>query len=852
MVNFFAWYLVVTLLSLLTFPLAWRLFPALADRGYSFSRALGLLLWGFIFWLMVSLGIIQNDRGGLGLSFILLLGLSGWAVWKTIVNRQSAIVNWFQTNRRVVITTEVLFFLSFAAWAFARASNPEITSSGGEKTMELAFINAIMRSPTFPPHDPWLSGYAISYYYFGYVMTAMLAEASGVAGSVAHNLMLALVFALSAIGAYGILYNLLAAWQSTKNRKETTEDSSSVIRRRLIKLPLLGPLFLLIVSNLEGFLEVLHAYGLFWPSNPKAINFWVWLDIQNLNQAPVRVPDWPLRFWWWWRASRVVQDFDLAGAWHEIIDEFPFFSYLLGDLHPHVLAMPFGLLAVAVALNIFLGGWDGENKLLGFRLHLQWKGLFLGALVLGGLAFLNTWDILAFTALVLGAFLVRRLQNHGWGWVRLEEFLTLAIPLGGLSLLLYLPFYFGFSSQAGGILPNLVSPTRGIHLWVMFGSLFVPVFAYLVHLRRAEEPPPRWLLGLALSTGIVLSLWGFSWLMGWFAWLRLPEVATDYLKSQDAATPLALFLGAGRERLASIGGLLTLFLLIGLSLAYLFRRADNGQVADEDSPPAVSRPSSFVVLLVLLAALLVLAPEFVFIRDNFGNRMNTVFKFYYQGWEMWSLAAAFGVAVMLLNLRRVRAWIFRISLTIMIVMALVYPVLGLWTKTNGFQLTPFMRIYADVSATGDSPPLLSAAAVWTLDGAVQFERDYPDDALAVRWLQSAPLGVLAEAVGPSYASYQDFAHISTYSGLPTVMGWGGHELQWRGTSNGFSPREQDMRRLYETNSWDEARSILEKYDIRYVYIGTLERSTYRVNEAKFQQILQAAFQSGGVVIYTVP
>jgi uncharacterized membrane protein len=293
-------------------------------------------------------------------------------------------------------------------------------------------------------------------------------------------------------------------------------------------------------------------------------------------------------------------------------------------------------------------------------------------------------------------------------------------------------------------------------------------------------------------------------------------------------------------------------LLIGLSLAYLFRPADSGQIADNVSLPAVWRPSSFVALIILLAALLVLAPEFVFIRDNFGNRMNTVFKFYYQGWEMWSLAAAFGVAVMLLNLRRVGAWIFRISLTIMIVLALVYPVLGLWTKTNGFQLTPFMRIYADVSATGDSPPLLSAAAVWTLDGAVQFERDYPDDALAVRWLQSAPLGVLAEAVGPSYASYQDFAHISTYSGLPTVMGWSGHELQWRGTSDGFSLREQDMRRLYETNSWDEARSILHKYDIRYVYIGTLERSTYRVNEAKFQQFLQAAFQSVVYVIYTVP
>jgi YYY domain-containing protein len=845
---FLSWYLLVSLLGLLTFPLAWRLFPALADRGYSLSRALGLLLWGFVFWLMVSLGIIQNDGGGLGLSLVLVLGLSGWAFWKTIVNRKSSIVNWLHSNRRVVIATEVLFFLAFAAWAFVRASNPEITSAGGEKTMELAFINAIMRSPTFPPHDPWLSGYAISYYYFGYVMTAMLAEVTGTAGSVAHNLMLALVFALSAVGAYGILYNLLAAWQATKNKGRTTEESSSVVGRPSIRLPLLGPFFLLIVSNLEGFLEVLHNYGLFWPSSAQRFNFWVWLDILNLNQAPAQVSGWMPRFYWWWRASRVVQDFDLAGRPIEIIDEFPFFSYLLGDLHPHVLAMPFGLLAVALALNIFLGGWDADN-----RLHLQWKGVLCAALVLGGLAFLNTWDILGFTALVLGAFLLRRIRQRGWKWVRLEELLTFAIPLGVISLLLYLPFYFGFSSQAGGILPNLVSPTRGVHLWVMFGSLFIPLFVYLFHLRRAEGGTPRWLASLAISAGGILLLWGFSWLLGWIAWLRLPEVAENYLESQGVETPLALFLGAGQERLASIGGLLTLFLLIGLTLAYLFRRADSARVADEDPSSIVHPPSSFVLLLILLAGLLVLAPEFVFIRDNFGSRMNTVFKFYYQGWEMWSLAAAFGVAVLFLELRRVRDWLARfVPVALVVLMALFYPVLSLATKTNNFQIPAFRQTLVIARASGDPAPLRTAARVWTLDGAVQFAREYPDDALAVRWLQSAPSGIIAEAVGEKYASYQDFAHISTYSGLPTVMGWGGHESQWRGSYEGFAQRELDIRRLYETNSWDEALAILEKYDIRYVYVGTLERSTYRVNDIKFQQFLQPVYQGGGVVIYAAP
>jgi uncharacterized membrane protein len=114
------------------------------------------------------------------------------------------------------------------------------------------------------------------------------------------------------------------------------------------------------------------------------------------------------------------------------------------------------------------------------------------------------------------------------------------------------------------------------------------------------------------------------------------------------------------------------------------------------------------------------------------------------------------------------------------------------------------------------------------------------------------MGVLAEAVGPAYASYQDFAHISTYSGLPTVMGWGGHEAQWRGSYDGFAEREADIRRLYETNSWDEANAVIEKYTIRYIFIGSLERSTYRVNEQKFLFHLQPVYQVGSVVIYLVP
>ncbi len=849
MAQFFLWYLLVTILGWLTFPLAFRLFPALADRGFSLARTFGMLVWGYAFWRMASLGIIQNDSGGLLLGLVILAVVSGSGLVRKEMRK--LLGEWIGTNWRVIVTVEILFFLAFAFLAFVRAGNPEIV--GTEKPMELAFINAILHSPTFPPHDPWLSSYAISYYYFGYVMTAMLAKATGTLGSVAFNLMLSLVFALSAVGAYGVLYNLLAVWQKS--------HPSPAQGRPLTGLPLLGPLFLLVVSNFEGFLEVLHRLGLFWKFNPNATatsSFWNWLGILDLNQPPAMpLGLTPERYYWWWRASRVVTDYTLSNAHIEIIDEFPAFSYLLGDLHPHVLAMPFGLLAVGVALNLFLGGWKGVTNLGFYRLPVRPLGLFFGALVLGGLAFLNTWDILIGFALLVGAFALARALEFGWAWKRLEDVFALGVPLGLLAILLYLPFYVGFSSQAGGILPNLENPTRGAHLWIMFGPLFLAIFAYLIHLWRSEKRPANWKLGFGLAATLAVLLWIFSWLLGLLAKLKMPAFVTSYLANDGFVSAALYFSAAALRRLSFIGGLLTLLVLLGAALAFLLKAERAGQKMElieerEQHPsPFVLHPASFVLFLIMLGALLVLAPEFVFLRDQFNNRMNTIFKFYYQAWMVWSLAAAFGVAVLLQSLRGAWNWVYRIGLALVLFMALVYPVFGLMTKTNNFQIPAFIENLNAARAAGDPHAWQTAAQVWTLDGGAFFNQIYPDDMAAAAWLRTAPYGVIVEATKPD-ASYSDYSRISTYSGLPTVLGWPMHEGQWRGTYEPQGSRQDDIRRLYETSSWDEAQAVLSQYGIRYVFVGTLERSTYHLNETKFQSHLTPVFQQGQVTIYEVP
>jgi YYY domain-containing protein len=830
MTAFITWYFLVTLLGWITFPLMFTLFPAFTDRGYTLARAAGLLIWGYVFWLFASFGIAQNDMGGILLALVIIIGLGS----ASVVKHRSEIVDHIKSNIPLILTTEILFLAAFAFLAFVRAANPEL--DGTERPMELAFINAILRSPSFPPQDPWLSGYAISYYYFGYVMTAMLARLSGIPGSMAHNLMTSLVFALGVLGSYGILFNLL----SFVNRKAQIDNPHSGSHAPHFQA-LLAPLFLLLVSNFEALLEVMHRLGLFWTKNVAGqyvSSFWTWLDMKELSLAPLVPFQWmPDRYLWWWRASRVIQDYDMKGNPLEVIDEFPFFSFLLGDLHPHVLAIPFSLLSIAVAMHLFLGGWRGEIRLpWGTRLHINYKGFVFSALVLGGLAFLNTWDILIAATLIVGSYVIWRADEDGWNWDRLEDVFLLGLPLGSVAILLYMPFYLGFSSQAGGILPNLMYSTRGAHLWVMWGTLLIPIFMYLIHVSTQEQASaeldgslsgsgvkPDWKFALLLGIGLTLLLWILSWLMGWIGSYVEGDFVRMFLASQGMSAS-EFFSAASLRRLSHIASLLTLLAVLIPALAHLFPR--NAQhVSIPDQIPHLAR--QFVLILLTLGGLLVLTPEFVYLRDQFGYRINTVFKFYYQAWMLWSLVAAFGTARLLQNLRGVKNVLFRLFISLVIFAGLLYPVLGVLTKTGNF-----------------TPPFS-----FTLDDFYRIQRQSPDEAVAIEFLRTAPNGVVVEAVGGSYSGY---ARISTYTGLQSVLGWPGHEAQWRGSYELLGSRTEDVTKLYTTTHWDEAQAIIDRYDIRYIYIGILEYSSMSVKEEKFKLRLKPVFQQGSVVIYEVP
>ena len=850
MFDILLWYLFLVLLGWIAFPIAFNFLSNLHDKGYAFARILALLLWGFFYWILNIFGLSFNSQSGAFFTLLILIFIGQYYFRK---NKKSLIA-WLKKDKKYLLTVEILFFISFVFCVALRTTNPQIL--GTEKPMELAFINAILRSPSFPPNDPWLSGYAISYYYFGYILIALIANLLQTSGGTAFNLAISLWFALTSIASYGLLYNLLQSWIQNNSAGNHSKVKDK-IRKRILFLCLLAPLFILIISNAEGFLEMLHAHDLFWSTNrnsEKVSIFWNWLDIQELSESPHEPYTWvPKRIGgtWWWRASRVLQDYNLNGDPKEIIDEFPFFSFLLADLHPHVLAIPFVMLVIGLSFNLFISSKRLSFEKIRVKKILCNSQYWIISLILGSIAFINTWDFPIYFSLFLLTLLVKIVQQEGLSRKIIFNFVKVSLLIGLGSVFLYLPFYLGFSSQAGGIVPSMNYFTRGVYFWVMFLPFLVPILAYLIWLNNKWCKKEIIWKGLKFSFLIVVSIgvisYSFAWFVGYYPQLlmSLQGITGRWMQnciissSSNANTFLAMHGGLGIQdliyesllnRIYHPATIITTLILLALSMAIFLSNVSGKGLRIEFKHSFNNKNifdknvHIFVGLLILMGIVLTLFPEFFYLRDVFGWRMNTIFKFYFQTWILWGLAASFAVVVLWVELPRVMGTLFRIIIFMVCLICLAYPIFTLLDRAQGFY-----------------------PHKWILDGTSYLSASNIDELSAVDSLKDAPYGVIAEAVGGSYSG---FARISTLTGLPTVLGWPGHEIQWRGGADEIGSRESDIERLYTTQKWATASAIIEEYKIKYVYIGDLERMKYHINEVKFKENLDLVFENTSVRIYS--
>ncbi len=386
------WFIAVQAAGLTAFPLLFRLLPRIPDRGYSVSKPLGLLLLGYLSWILSQLHVLPSTQ----LTLLLILGAMAAASGAYAYRRRRRIAAFLRAEWRTVVAVELVFLLLFAGWAFLRTHDPGISHT--EQPMDFSFLNASVRTFYGTPEDPWLRGESVSYYYFGHWVAGAVAELTGIATRVAYNLALASSAALAGAAAFGLAYNLVR-WRGKK-------------LRTAIGAGLLAAGLLTVCSNLEGTFELLRAAG------GGSASLWSWVAIDGLQGEPGAAASWrPDDPWWWWRATRVINTFVDGQGLDYTIQEFPAFSYILGDLHAHVTSLPFVLLFLTLCLGLFT-----YRDLTPARLRrdrwpsVRWTPvtfvLLLG-LTLGGVGFTNMWDLPVFAAAFLGLAFLRSYAQAG-------------------------------------------------------------------------------------------------------------------------------------------------------------------------------------------------------------------------------------------------------------------------------------------------------------------------------------------------------------------------------------------------------------------------------------------------------
>ena len=828
MTAFLSWYIVVQLISILTLPLAYQLFQNLPDRGYIVSKSLGILLVGFTLWIGTSYGLLRNEAGGAWLAFVVVSGFSckiGWAVLKHDSNQGFRLLNHVRQNWAVILVAELLFLITFGGWTIVRAHDPGITHT--EQPMDLMFMNGIWNSATYPPQDPWLSGYAISYYYFGYWLLVTLGRLSNQPPEIAYNVGQACWYSLLLLGCFGVGYNLLALQESGSRQKKG-------VHAQKITAVLGGMLAMLAVGvdgNLEGILEWLYAQGIHIDRLSQ------WFHVHEFPGRAAITNRWFISYdGWWWRSSRIIQDYDLFNRRIDAspITETPIFSFILGDNHPHVLALPFILLVISLALNLFLAG-EKSNWTIASAIPTthsataSWRrsfliiipqnlsGFFITVIAVGALIFLNTWDFPPYWLLLSLAFVyaTHRIVPDRFFILSILFSISIFISAG----LLFFPYLLTAQSQAAGFIPNLFHPTYFPQFLLIFGPHLLGVLT-LIYLAWQEARPTciRLIITYAATLGlpIVFLLLSGYWAINTAGGARVLEIVTLPENAQG-------YLPFIKERwTAQPWTFIVIGVLLATTIAICWQLYLNNEI--------ILQPSFVFILTVAgIGLMLIFVPEFIYLRDHFGTRMNTIFKFYYQGWLLLGLCSAYS-AVIALRGNKLEILLGGLILS-SIAINLIYPIAGIYSKTNGFQ--------------AQSP---------TVNGIQYIEDIAPDEWAAITWIKenTAPNALIVEALGNSYWSTHN--RISTITGHPTLVGWDGHESQWRGKDYAEMAEGRDMalKKIYRNGSRREIIDILARWNISYVYIGPIEREKYQfdmASERRLQQAMDLAFESGSVQIY---
>ena len=817
-----AWLGVLQLIALVTLPLTLVVFRPLPDRGYLLGKALGILLVGLVVWLLASMQWVAFSRVSIAAAVVLMAAVSlGILAFKWEEIRDFVKRRW-----PVLLVGEVIFLVAFLAFVLVRMANPDLWHPyrGGEKPMDFAYLNAVLRSTIMPPYDPWFGGGYLNYYYWGQFLTALLIRATAIEPVVAFNLAVPTFFALTVGGVYSVVYNLVRS--AGRRLDESVGILGGMPRWSPVLVGLVGVAFVTMLGNLDGAIQVGHG-------------------VKNVLAGQ------PFGEFDFWKSSRMMPP-DPPG--HEIT-EFPFFTFLFADLHAHMMAIPFTVLVIGLALAVVLGAFR-RVECLTHHPHpnlppSRGKGLYLNHLPAGGgiigwgtvrlailgvavgsLALLNTWDlptylIVAAAAIAFGEFLA----HGGLGAMVLIRAGVKTAFVVVVGFVAFLPYHV-----AGETFYNSVESTTNTTVFWQFlaiSGLFVFIigaFAVdeLADGARSHFAALRRKFGLLYDVldGEDNAQVSVKWLVGVIVGALLVGLALT-----------AWFTGVVGSTVPFVFALALLLAAIGVSVL-LRDRPDGAQLG-------------FVLMLALVSLSLVVGLDFLRVEGDI-DRLNSIFKFYLQVWVMLGIASSY---LLWRLLRTQRSFLprvayirqgWKIALVVLALSAAIYPVLGTQDRLR------------DRFAGYVTPLTLNGVAF--MEGTAYREHsgdviDLAADYEGIRWLQQNVEGspVVLEGVTPSY---RWGGRVSMYTGLPSIVGWQWHQEQQRaGYAYEVGKRTRDVQTFYSTLDDEVALELIQKYGVRYVYLGHLERIYFPEGMFKFEDglggALEKAFDNGETAIYRV-
>ncbi|MBP1466639.1 hypothetical protein EYB53_013065 [Candidatus Chloroploca sp. M-50] len=818
------WWLALQLVGLTGLPLTMLALRSLPLAGYPLAKILGLLLVTLVAWVGALAGLAPFEVP-LVIGALLVVALVGIGAW-IIAQRRG--LDWPRLNWQAIVGWELLLLVGLFAGCMFRwhgSVGPALT--GTEKPMEVMIINALLRYDQIPPASPWFAGYPFNYYYLGYVAIGALALLTGTPGAYAFNLGFAVVVALIVVGVAYLAVALVRLTQRARRPVGQIEALAVGLLALIFVIPLGSQAsaiqlavgtqswWVLDIDQLgEALQQRLAGAETITLSRP-TVRGW-----QEPAQSELTVDPWPS--FDWFRPSRVIFDempLPEGGVERrQAITEFPAFTFYLGDLHPHTLALPIALLGLGLALALVAGG-------------AQPLTAAVAGIVVSALYCINSWDAPTYALLFGGAMILgawRTSEREHW-----PRLLIAACCFGIAASLTIAPFLLTFTAPAGSVLDE------------SFADL--PIIGRLATMLAWSHHRSR-LLGFLVMFGLFL-------VPIIAAALRGPGDTQPRVGQDQAAQARPTYVPDWLVRGAIWGGVITLVvgLVIGFPLLFLLPLI---VLLTLRAWQAQSAGLSVAFWAAAVGGVALFVPEVVYIEDHLQtimSRQNMIFKFYYQVWLIWGIIAAYAVwwLIAQIGLERQQihdktkarhpvwhTWLRRSShlawilpLIILLAGASIYPIgLARWTE-----------------------PVLPGER--TFDGMAFLGKTAPDELGAIRWLE-ANVGLEERMVnGFCNCEYERLNRASALSGVQSVLGWlVGHERLWRsGLAEQvavMNERQRDVPAIYAATTLETALELLQKHDISYIYVSPLEREFHGTQgEQLFAEHFELVFSQGDFQIY---